>query len=840
MFVLEESQLLEDTIRDLQVLEVYRLLRNNEHSNDRCLFRDQILSTPICTKFLEIMLEIAQANKLPVSEGTSSEVSHKIPIEKRAEISTRLNLEPSDVAPLALVVAATLTQLFVIDNFVGPKDTDENNSALSSPHILDHLVGLMNYRSLSVDASDVYHRTRNPWLLKCTELCWIILANLGISRKLLELEFLVWKQRYLTVHIMIFLEPPESCIKELKKLHEFIFDHHIINNDIKENKTQITRFDIVELCCELVQSSLLIDAITTARKICEFISEYSGITIEHTGVLGKRTKFQKNNIPQLVVKVQGSTIEEVQQQDSDLQLPKDIELEDDTLLPKISFVSSDGLKTSGMTKNLGIHAQLFMQARLDLALKSEVMEESLKDEWTLAYLRSMIEGASLWCLKYKTLHQRSIVEKKNMRKMDRALLQLEELINSCIKEGLRSSQRMRCFYSVLPLSIWQMQKSLADISLEMGLAKNALDLYSQIEFYEGMIKCLCLMEQTSKAEKIIRQELQKQETPYLYCLLGDVTEDLTHYEASWLLSKKRFARAKKSIGTHHYVRKQYTEAIDNYEAALGASPSNISILSMLAYCYLTLEQYDKAAEYYRRLTYLDDTSFLAWNNLSKAYIKLNQKERAWRTLREAIKCNYDEWKIWENFMVVSIELGAIDDVVTAWHRIIDIKSAHKDDKVLSSLTYVMVNRGCEQPDDGYMRLLNECLKLVARLISTSDCSPRTWLCYFRLLIKELDQLKNNQGEELAQLDLDSRVSKITNCLQRATPNATTADSELLQNQVKVDKFLNTYDEIVDCYGLALDIVGKRKELLRQWSYFKLSATNFLKALEKKGYRPAGK
>lgn len=839
MFVLEESQLLEDTIKDSKVLELYRLLRHNEHSNDRYLFHDDILASEISTKFLEVLLETAQASNLPLTEGISSESNYKVPNERRADICSRLDLEQSEVGPLALVVSATLTQLFVIDNFVGHTNRSGSVRTSASAPILDKLASMIDYRSLSVDAFDVYHQIKNPWLLKCSQLCWTLLANLGISRRLLELEFLVWKHRYLTVHLMLFIEHPESYIKELKKIHEFIFDHHIISNEIKQNKTQLTRFDVVELCCELVQSSLQFDAITTARKICDFISEHAGITIEHTGVLGKRTRFQQNNIPQLVVKVgSNSNIEEVEDSREIGELPKDIKLDDDTLLPDISFVSEDGLKMTGGINNLDVRAQLFMQTRLDLALKSEVMEESLKDEWTLAYLRSLIDGSTIWSIKHKSLHLRSITEKKNMRKMDRALLQLEELIKAYSVEEVGKPSRMRCFYSVLSLSVWQMQRSLADISFDIGLVKNALELYSRLEYWEGMIKCLCLMEQTVKAEKIIRQELQKEETAYLYCLLGDVTEDIAHYETSWLLSKKRFSRAKKSLGTHYYVRKQYDEAIRHYEDALSASPSNISVLSMLAYCCLTLEQYEKAADYYRRLTYLDDTSFLAWNNLSKAYIKLNQKERAWRTLREAIKCNYDEWKIWENFMVVSVELGAIEDVVVAWHRIIDIKSSHKDDQVLSALTFAMLKKTPEKADKTYCNLLSECIKLIARLTATSGCSSRTWLCYFRLLVKELDLIKNKVvNTDLSPSDLDIKVNKICTSLQRATPGTTTADLEQLQKPDQVHKLVDTYDEIVDCYGCALAIIGSHKTLLRHWNYFKLSATNFLKALEKRGYKP---
>lgn len=841
MFVLEESQLLEDTIKDSHVLSLYKLLREHEHRNDRGPLI-QILSSQLSTKLFEVTLDICKSNNTPVSEGRTSADDLKIPFDQRATISEKIGLDKSEVAPLALVVSAALTQLFVIDNFVGPIADEQGNDKLANlPQVYRDFCQHVDFRSLSVDGSDVYHLTRNAWLLKGAQLCWTLLTNLGCSRKLLELEFLVWKHRYMTTHLMILLEPAEAHIKELRNIGEYIFDHHVIN-EAKDNNTQLSRFDTVNLCCELAQTSLLYNGVAAARKVCDYISDHSGITIEHTGVLGKRTKFQQSDIPQLVVRVDQGSLHRhssIDNPEALTELPKDIALDDDTLLPEISFVSDDS-SAPYKVENLTVQAQLFMLTRLDLALKSEVMEESLRDEWTLAYLRSIIKSASLWAIKYKALHLRSVVEKKNMRKMDRALLQLEDLIKESTLLGQTQLKRLEGFYSTLPIPIWQMQRSLADISLDIGLVKNALDGYSKLEYWEGMIKCLCMLDQTVKAEKIIRQELQKQETPYLYCLLGDVTDSIEHYESSWLLSKKRFSRAKKSIGTYYYVRKDYSKAVEHYEDAHKANPSNISILSLLAYTCLTLELYDKAAEYYRNITYYDDANFLVWNNLSKAYIKLGQKERAWRTLKEAIKCNYDEWKIWENLMTVSMEIGALDDVVTAWHRIIDIKSSHKDDQVLSFLTFSLIKIPSQQFDEEHAKLLRDCLKLVARLISTSDCSSRTWLCYFRLLIKELDlsmiKTTKEPSEQLTKFDIDSRVSKITNCLQRATPTALTSDSEISQGADKVDKLLDLYEELLDCYGCTLDVIGFRKDLQRQWNYYKLSASNFMKTLEKKGYK----
>ncbi len=55
-------------------------------------------------------------------------------------------------------------------------------------------------------------------------------------------------------------------------------------------------------------------------------------------------------------------------------------------------------------------------------------------------------------------------------------------------------------------------------------------------------------------------------------------------------------------------------------------------------------------------------NFEAWNNLSNSYIKLGQKARAWKVLQEAVKCDYDNWKIWDNLMVVSTDCAEFEEV----------------------------------------------------------------------------------------------------------------------------------------------------------------------------------
>ena len=66
-------------------------------------------------------------------------------------------------------------------------------------------------------------------------------------------------------------------------------------------------------------------------------------------------------------------------------------------------------------------------------------------------------------------------------------------------------------------------------------------------------------------------------------------------------------------------------------------------------------------------------------------MKLEQKERAWRVLQEAVRCDFENWKVWDNIMVIATDIGVFDDVLRSYNRILDIKKAHVDKEVLGIL-----------------------------------------------------------------------------------------------------------------------------------------------------------
>ena len=305
------------------------------------------------------------------------------------------------------------------------------------------------------------------------------------------------------------------------------------------------------------------------------------------------------------------------------------------------------------------------------------------------HLAPLLDQPVAWSLYTAALLNRSLLECKSSRSVERARAQLEailENLNLAAVEAPPIGLRMRHIHGSRLPPLWEVEGALADMMVSLGSTKAALERYLRLQRWDEVIACYNLLQLRHKAAEVIREQMKAGETARLWCQLGDATDDLECYHKALALANNRHARAFKSLGLHYYFAKDYTKAVDYFDQSLQVSRFQLDVWLRLGFAALELENWSVGARAYRAYTSLESDNFEAWNNLAKCYIKSGQKERAWRVLHEAIRCDYDNWKVWDNLMGIATDLGVFEDVLRAYERILELKQApHLDPEVLSVL-----------------------------------------------------------------------------------------------------------------------------------------------------------
>ena len=103
-----------------------------------------------------------------------------------------------------------------------------------------------------------------------------------------------------------------------------------------------------------------------------------------------------------------------------------------------------------------------------------------------------------------------------------------------------------------------------------------------------------------KAVEIIKEQMVKEgESPLLYCMLGDATDDPKNYEKAIELSKGKNARAYRSLGDYYYERKDYENTVTYLGKALELNTFQLKTMLRHGYSAIQLEKWDIAAQSYR-------------------------------------------------------------------------------------------------------------------------------------------------------------------------------------------------------------------------------------------------
>lgn len=626
---------------------------------------------------------------------------------------------------IVLATGISCLQLFAQNNFTGPLVGPQASvllPGLISEGKTDDDVRVEAIEELVGDTEGLYSLLNGPEYLLIARLIFVDL--LSSLNSCLSVEW--WRFRCAVLHQRVADEKSQELYEILlQSLNQLENNNEILNISKSRDLTSLFHLEAAHLHLYYYDVGRASDHFEKAKNAL-------GVKINLSGALGKRTKWQQEDRAQLVVKVEyeGQPIMEGEMPGSTLlpgDLPKDVILDDDTRLNKFKFKEVD----DDVIPNMRSIEQCLILGDITQKRRSAPSDIQL-DQETKAYNAALLQFPHNWAMQMSALLLRCRVEATENRAMQRSLTQFEELVAAVTRDEPSRFERLKLFYSSIVLSHWELQQELAKMLMRLGCVKTALEIFERLHLWEDVIICYNDLQMRQRSAEVIRKEMEKGETPKLWCLLGDATDDIECYNKAWELSKHKSGRAQRCLGNYYYVRKEYTTAIEHYEISLKINTLQFPVWQRQAYCAMQTEEWEKCALAYRRCSVLEPDSFECWNNMSQAYIKLDQKARAWKSLQEALRCNSQSWKLWDNFMLVSTSLGYISHAVNAYNQILSHKEKHVDTQILGRIVRA-IQEDQKDPDGRQARdLYKRTRELMGRLTSQVPSHPELWFIYGQL------------------------------------------------------------------------------------------------------------
>lgn len=608
---------------------------------------------------------------------------------------------------------------FVQANFTGPDLTSDVTDIFNNPKI----VAIDFPKFLTLNNEEINVNTKHPILLvvsKCIfEKC--LVANIVNS---------LWTWRSIIIHQQIMEELSPLLLSQADALKKQITTFNL-------KGYEKAKFDI-----EFAQLYLTFHHVAKAKEHIYSADDILGVQFSLQGKLSKRAKHQEKDTAQLTLEISiSSDNPEIKRPPVlDFDIPKNIKTHE----PKSEKASNNKeapTKGSSSTKNISIPNT---EQKLFLARVNEMMIAKPQEDLQIGELRPFIDlllnQKNTWAVRVATLLLRCKIETLFGKVVEKTLAQCREIMDCYDRPNPHILSRFADVFSTGLVPMWRVEVQCAEVLMQLGLNKHALDVYKKVQQWENINGCYVRLKDKQKGIDLIKKKCEEKESVRMLCVLGDITDDVSCYEKAWELSKKRSHRAQRQWGHFFYTRKQYSECIPHYEKSVSINPLQSQVWLRLGVAAQQTELWHVAATAYRRYTNLEPDGFQAWNNLAQAYIKINNKRSAQNALLEALKYNYESWKIWENLLLVSTDTYSYGNIIKAYHKVLDLKGKYLNLEALNILVFNVCNEVSDEHKRAELRLHDEpenlmqkCRELLGRVVSIYPGEGYIWELYASLV-----------------------------------------------------------------------------------------------------------
>ncbi|CAN7988986.1 unnamed protein product [Ixodes hexagonus] len=628
-----------------------------------------------------------------------------------------------------LLIGASALKLFIQSNWTGPAVSENQEIFTDIPGDECHRLCV---GELEMNGEPCYRLIEEPAFLIVAKAFLVNCRALLSSCSTAEW----WAYRCAFVHQLILLDRSFALYKEIGECLSQVEESALVSGD-----DAISHKAKMQFYMEAAMAHLYYFEVTKCRSYLDKAKLLSHFDFELTGALGKRTYHQETALSQLVLSIQrkGICLDELRPACPLDQFPKNLPLKDDTVMNQIKFdheVPPNACLTP--EEQCLILTTCILNKRISAP-------EALRDEEMMAYIDRVLSTPLAWSVQFSALFQRCRLETKSSRRVERSMSQLQGLVDSVKASGPHAGIRQELFFCSRPPTVWNIEKELGQLFFSLGATKSALDVFLKYELWEEVISCYTKIDRRDRAEAVVRKLLEQEETAHLYCLLGDATQDPQHFEKAWEISNHTSSRAQRSLGLMHYHKKEFKDAIPYLEKSVELNGIQMNVWFALGYSAMQVEDYPLCVKAYKRVVNLDSDSFEAWNNMASAYIHMGDKPKAWKVLQESLKCNYEDWRVWENYLLVCADVGAFEECIKAWHRLIEIKGKHADGKLAKILVKVVSEGIPDMHGKPGSYLKPKLLELFGRVTSGVTNDGEIWYCYGSLY--KLSQKEDSTSEE---------------------------------------------------------------------------------------------
>ncbi|MCJ1440823.1 MAG: hypothetical protein MMC23_001309 [Stictis urceolatum] len=457
-----------------------------------------------------------------------------------------------------------------------------------------------------------------------------------------------------------------------------------------------------------------------ARDDLEQATKVRGFVYTLTGRLGKRTKFQQQEITQLVVLAKSKDEANetsiptqdgardkppAQSEKGSENKPANLNLNDDTLLESISFSKPQGAIESTELELPPTLAALDpsnqpllnpLDSILLLGYASSITntspEDGLTREETLPYATRVLDsGSSNWQVYTQALLVRSRIEGYRSRTIERGVLQLQALVDQVIAEtaatteagedgGPRNEASGEAATSFLPRAKpsesapvkerlmyisqlaspprWSLEAELAARWVSLGGLRTALEIYERLELWAEAALCWAATDREDKASRIVRKQL--------YC--PGQEKDAKPHAAGEEIEEQYHGEERKPLPAD--------------------APRLFCILGDL----------EKAKEHYERAWKISDHRYArAQRSLGKHYMSSGDLPRSEEAYAASLKVNPQNAGTWFTLGCVRLELKNWRGAVNAFSR--TVSSEPDDGEAWSNLAAALLRLPADETVD---------------------------------------------------------------------------------------------------------------------------------------------